>query len=410
MSRKKIDAFYASPANTATSRGPSMKEKTKLVHLAQGVRKSEGTVNIPVHRASTILSADADSYLSRNSGRRRYDNVTYGATGTHNAKALAKAVAELEGGYGCMVTTSGLSALTHAIAAFLSAGDHVLVSDSVYGPTRRFCDEVLARFGVATSYFDPGISAGDLRELFRDNTKMLYLEAPGSLTFEMQDVPALSGVARECGILSAMDNTWASPIGFKPLQHGVDISIQAGTKYIAGHSDLVIGMISARTQEQFERLADHVMTFGDTAGPDDCFLALRGLRTLSVRLHQQQASALTVTRWLAQQPQIKRVLYPPLEGDPGHALYQRDFLAGASLFGLALENEDLDVAKRMVDALELFGIGSSWGGYESLVALNVMPLPRKVVPWTETPFLLRFHIGLEDPVDLVEDLKAAMPR
>jgi len=297
-----------------------MKEDTKLIHLARGKPQTEGTVNLPVYRASTILSPDLNSYLERHAGTRRFERVTYGATGTQNSRALADAVSELEGGSGCMVTASGLSAVTLGISAFVGAGDHLLVTDSAYGPTRRFCDEVLARYGVETTYYDPGIAPAALAGLIRDTTRLLFLEAPGSLTFEMQDVPGLAQVARNRGVVSAMDNTWATPVGFKPIAHGVDVSIQAGTKYLAGHSDLVIGMITAATQEQYRRIADHVMAFGDVAGPDDCYLTLRGLRTLGVRLRQQQDSALRIARWLTEQPEVARVLYPPLPSDPGHAL------------------------------------------------------------------------------------------
>jgi len=385
-----------------------MKEETKLVHLARRPPEPEGTVNLPVHRASTVLSTDAASYLVRHSGQRPYDNVTYGATGTENAKALGGAVAELEGGYKSIITASGLSACTLGLSAYLGANDHVLVSDSAYGPTRRFCDVVLKRYGVETTYYDPSATPDELQPLVRPNTRLLYLEAPGSLTFEMQDIPALAAFARSRGILSAIDNTWASPIGFKPLAHGVDISIQAGTKYLAGHSDLVIGMITTADQALFEQVADHVMIYGDVAGPDDCYLCLRGIRTLSVRLRRQFESALTVAGWLETRPEVRRVLYPPLESDPGHTLFKRDFTLGASLFGLALHTTDEAAAFRLIDNLKLFGIGSSWGGYESLVAINIMPLPRAVMPWTDTPFLLRFHIGLEDPADLIEDLESAL--
>lgn len=385
-----------------------MKEDTRLVHLARRPPEAEGTVNLPVHRASTVLSTDAASYLVRHDGQRRYDNVTYGATGTENAKALGRAVAELEGGYKSIVTASGLSACTLGLSAYLGAGDHVLVSDSAYGPTRRFCDVVLKRYGVDTTYYDPGVTPDALAPLVRANTRLIYLEAPGSLTFEMQDVPALAAFAHERGILSAIDNTWASPIGFKPLEHGVDISIQAGTKYLAGHSDLVIGMVTTSDPALFEQVADHVMIYGDVAGPDDCYLCMRGIRTLSVRLSRQFESALTIARWLEARPEVRRVLYPPLESDPGHELFTRDFTLGASLFGVALHTTDQAAAFRLIDSLKLFGIGSSWGGFESLVAINTMPLPRAVIPWEETPFLLRFHIGLEDPEDLIEDLEAAL--
>ncbi|MFT5393551.1 MAG: cystathionine beta-lyase [Gammaproteobacteria bacterium] len=387
-----------------------MQDDTKLVHLARGAATTEGSVNLPVYRASTILSPNLASYLLRHEGKKRYENVTYGATGTQNSRALAGAVAELEGGKHCVITASGLSAVTFAISAFVGAGDHLLVTDSAYGPTRRFCSEVMRRYGVEVDYYDPRASADQVRALIRPNTRLLYLEAPGSLTFEMQDVPALAALAREQGILSAMDNTWATPLGFRPLEHGVDLSIQAGTKYIAGHSDLVIGMISSNDDAIHERLADHVMTFGDVASPDDCYLTLRGMRTLGVRLRQQYGAGLEIATWLEAQPEVKRVLYPPLASDPGHALFARDFSAGASLFGLALETTDMDAVHRMVDGLTLFPIGSSWGGYESLVAMNHMPVARDHIPWVETPYLLRLHIGLESPEDLMADLRAGLDR
>ena len=386
-----------------------LKDETRLVAAGRGRPEPEGTVNLPVYRASTILSPDIESYLRRFDDGRAYDAITYGANGTHNARALAEAVAALEGGCRTVVTASGLSAITMALCAFASAGDHVLVTDSVYGPTRRFCDEVLARYGVETTFYDPAIGA-DIARLFRDNTRLVFLEAPGSLTFEMQDVPAIAGAARARGILSAMDNTWATPLFFKPLAHGIDISIQAGTKYVAGHSDLVIGLVTVADEALHRRLADTVMAFGEVSGPDDCYLALRGLRTLSVRIRRQARSALAVAAWLSEQAGVRRVLYPPLPGDPGHALWPRDFEGAASLFSVVLDTTDRKAVARMVDEFSLFRIGSSWGGYESLVWLYEMPLPRNVVPWKEIPFLMRLHIGLEDPDDLIADLDAGLQR
>ena len=386
-----------------------MKDDTRIVAAGRGRVEPEGTVNLPVYRASTILSPDVDSYLRRFEDGRAYEAITYGANGTHNSRALAEAVAALEGGAGTVVTASGLSAITMALCAFASAGDHMLVTDSVYGPTRRFCHEVLARWGVETTFYDPAVGA-DIAGLFRDNTRLVFLEAPGSLTFEMQDIPAIARATRAAGILTAMDNTWATPLFFKPLAHGVDLSIQAGTKYFAGHSDLVIGLVTTADEALYHRLADTVMAFGEVSGPDDCYLALRGLRTLSVRIRRQARSALTVAAWLAEQPGVRRVLYPPLPSDPGHALWRRDFGGAASLFGVVLDTTDKAAFARMIDGLALFRIGSSWGGYESLVSLHAMPLPRDVVPWTETPFLMRLHIGLEDPDDLMADLASGLRR
>ena len=386
-----------------------MKQDTKLIALGRAPVRAQGPVNVPVHRASTILSEHLDGYIHRFDGDNRYDNVTYGATGTQNARALAEAVAAIENGHRTVVTGSGLGAVTMAISAVVGAGDHVLVPDSVYGPTRRFCAEVLSRYGVESTFYDPAAGEG-IVESMRDNTRLVYTEAPGSLTFEMQDVPAIARAARERGALVAMDNTWATPMYFRPLEHGVDISIQAGTKYLAGHSDLVIGMITTATDALFRTIAGQAHGFGDLASPDDCFLALRGMRSLRVRLDRQSASAMKVTRWLEARPEVKRVLYPGLESDPGHALWKRDFEGASSLFGLATHTTDERAVARMVNGLELFRIGSSWGGYESLVAFNRMPIPRDVIPWTETPFLLRVHIGLEDPDDLIADLEAGLAR
>jgi cystathionine beta-lyase len=386
-----------------------VKDATKLIHLARGSADTDGIVNMPLHRASTVLYPDVEAYVHRFDGDRRYTDTTYGATGTANAKALGQAVAALEGGYRAMITATGLSAVTMAMSGVLKAGDHTLVTDSVYGPSRNFCSNTLAGWGIETTFYEPGIGAG-IAALFQDNTRLVYTEAPGSLTFEMQDVPAITAAAKARGILVAMDNTWATPLFFKPLEHGVDISIQAGTKYFAGHSDLVIGMITTADEALYKHIADHLMGFGDVASPDDCFMTLRGMRTMDVRLERQQASALLIARWLEQRDEVKRVLYPPLESDPGHTLWKRDFTGAASLFGVELHSKDYAAVTRMVNGMEYFGIGSSWGGYESLVALNRMPIPRDVATWPDTPFLLRYHIGLEDPDDLLADLEASLGR
>ena len=386
-----------------------MKEDTKLVHLGRGPSSFEGTVNLPVYRASTILSADMDSYIHRFDDEKNFTDITYGARGTQNSRALGEAIADLEGGHGTIVTTSGLSAISVTLGALVSAGDHILISDSVYGPTRTFCNQVLSRYGVTTEYYSPDI--GDaIAELIQKNTRLVLMEAPGSLTFEMQDIPGITRAAKEKGVLTVMDNTWATPVFFRPLEHGVDISIQAGTKYIAGHSDLVIGMVTSAREATHKMMVSHAQNLGDAASPDDCYLALRGLRTLSVRLYRQQESTLKVATWLADQPQVYRVLYPALADDPGHALWKRDFKGASSLFGLAMHSEDETAVKAMADSLEYFQIGSSWGGYESLIAFNHMPVARERVSWTEKPFMLRVHIGLEDPEDLIADLTQGLAR
>ncbi len=384
-----------------------MKADTKLIHLGRGPKVAEGTVNLPVYRASTIVSPDVDSYLGRFDGDKVYTHVTYGAGGTHNARALAETVADWEGGAGTVVTGSGLSAITVTLGALLGAVDHVLVTDSAYGTTRNFCQTVLKRYGIETTFYDPAIGS-DIESLIKKNTALIFLEAPGSLTFEMQDVPAITAVAAKHDLLTAMDNTWATPLYFNPLNHGVDVSIQAGTKYVAGHSDVIIGLVTAASDALYRRIRDHARILGDVAGPDDCYLALRGLRTLSVRLPRQSESAHKVATWLSGHPAVARVLFPPLPDDPGHALWKRDFSGSASLFGLSMHSKDEERVKRAINQLKLFQIGSSWGGFESLVAMNRMPVERAVRPWAENPFLLRLHVGLENADDLIEDLAQAL--
>ena len=384
-----------------------MKPDTELVRLGRGPVETEGTVNLPVYRASTILSPDIDSYLDRFDGDRAYTDVLYGASGTHNARALAETISAWEGGAGTVVTASGLSAVTVTLGALLGAGDHVLVTDSAYGPTRSYCLQVLRRYGVEVSFYDPGIGA-NIESQFQDNTRLVFLEAPGSLTFEMQDVPAIQAAASSRGVLTVMDNTWATPMYFKPLGHGVDVAIQAGTKYVSGHADVIIGLVTAADTSVHRRIRDHARLLGDVAGPDDCYLALRGLRTLPVRLARHYESALQVAEWLQQHPAVQRVLYPALKSDPGYAVWHRDFAGAASLFGVELKTTDEASAKRAVDRLQLFQIGSSWGGYESLIVFTRMPVARAVVPWQDKPFLLRLHVGLEAAEDLIADLDQAL--
>lgn len=385
-----------------------MKTKTALIHLGrqQIIEKGLG-VNVPVHRASTIVSPDMASYLARFDDDRVYDNVVYGAVGTRNSMALAEVITSLEGGVGTVVTCSGLSACTVAFGALLKQGDHVLVTDSVYGPSRQYCDKVLSRFGVEVEYFQPTIG-GDIAPLIKPNTALIFLESPGSLTFEMQDIEAITTVARKARVLTAIDNTWATPIYFKPLEHGIDISVQAGTKYVAGHSDLVIGLITTRDETLHRKIADHARILGDVAGPDDCYLTLRGLRTMPLRLAQQYSAACEVVDWLHQRKEVKTVLFPPHPSDPGHALWKKSFGGGSSLFGLVFHTRELDAIERFVDSLKYFQIGSSWGGFESLVAVNIPPLDRVLTKWESEVCLLRFHIGLEDPQDLIDDLADAI--
>lgn len=386
-----------------------MKDDTRLVHAGKDPEHHYGIVNMPVYRASTVLSPTLSAFKARAEGDRKYRGVRYGAYGTPTTFALADAVAGLEGGAGAVATASGLSAVTLALTAFVRQGDHILVVDSVYSPTREFCDALLARFGVETTYYDPLIGGG-IEGLIRPETRIVFCESPGSLTFEVQDIPAIAAAAHRHGAVVLLDNTWATPLFFKPFDHGVDVSIQAGTKYISGHSDLVIGIITARTEELFRRIKDTTFLFGDIPGPDDCYLALRGLRSMGARLRRHQESAMTVTGWLAARPEVRRVLFPALPGDPGHDLWRRDFTGASSLFGVVLETGDEAAVARMVDGYRYFKIGASWGGYESLVLPANPRGVRTAAPWTAPGYVLRFHVGLEDPEDLIADLTDGFER
>jgi cystathionine beta-lyase len=388
-----------------------MKDDTLMVHAARDSERHSHvhTVNPPVYHASTILSPTLEAFKHRGDGDARYDAVRYGAYGVPTTFALADAVSSLEGGQGTVITATGLAAVTLAITAFVRQGDHILMTDSVYGPTRNFCNTVLKRFGVSTTYYDPLIAAG-IDALIQPNTRLIFTESPGSLTFEVQDIPAIVAAAHRREVLVLMDNTWATPLFFKPFAHGVDISIQAGTKYIGGHSDLVIGMITARTAALYRQVKDTTMAIGDMAGPDDCYLALRGLRSMGARLARQQDAGLKVAQWLRTRPEVKRVLHPALPGTPGHDLWQRDFSGACSLFGVILHTTSEPAVAQMIDGYRYFKIGASWGGYESLVVPTYPAELRTVVPWTETGFVLRYHIGLEDPDDLIDDLAAGFKR
>jgi len=374
------------------------KPETQVGHIGRKSQTHYGFVNTPIYRGSTVLFETAERLLS-------YDQpYLYGRSGSPTQDSLTQAISELEGAEGTCITPSGLNAITTALLAFLKAGDHLLMTDSVYRPTRRFCDSLLKQFGIETTYYDPLIGA-DIASLFQDNTKVVFTEAPGSQTMEMQDIPAIVAAAKTKDILVMMDNTWATPIYFRPLEHGVDISILAATKFISGHSDLMMGVVSANEthwrplQQAHERL-------GLFVGPDDVSLALRGLRTLPLRLERHMASGLAIAKWLQGRPEVSGMLYPALETDPGHGLWQRDFDGAPGLFSVLLHPVELDKLKAFLDALKLFGMGYSWGGFESLVIPFDPTSYRSATTWTHDGPALRFHIGLEDPGDLMADLEA----
>jgi cystathionine beta-lyase len=366
---------------------------TRLAHAGNDPRDFFGFVNPPVVHASTVLFPDAATLAAR------AQKYTYGTRGTPTTDALANAIDELEGSAGTIIVPSGLAAVTVPLLAFLSSGDHVLIVDSVYHPTRNFADTMLKRLGVEVEYYDPHVGAG-IAALMKPNTKVVFTESPASNTFEMQDIPAIAKAAHAGGAVVMMDNTWATPLFFKPLDHGVDVSIHAATKYPAGHSDVLLGTVSANAAA-WDTLHQGFLTLGCCAAPDDVYQVLRGLRTMGVRLERHQESALEVARWLEKQPGVARVLHPALESHPGHAIWKRDFSGASGIFSVVLSGGGQKQAHAFLDALEIFGLGYSWGGYESL-AVHVFLGDRVVAKGPYEGPILRLQIGLEN----VEDLKA----
>lgn len=359
------------------------------------------TVAPPLQRGSTLLMPDAASLYAS-------ENPTYGmnALGVH--EALAEGLKALERADHVELFTSGLSAVTGAVMAVVKTSDELLAVDSVYGPTRRFCDGYLARMGVQTRYFPVDASASEIMALATDRTRLIFLESPGSLTFEMQDIPAIAAAARARDILTAVDNTWASGLYFRPVEHGVALSIQALTKYVCGHSDVFLGSVATSDPAVAKALAGFVKDTGASVSPDDAFQGLRGLRTLEVRLNHHGASGVKVAEWLTAQPEVSRVLHPALPNDPGHALWRRDFTGAAGLFGVVLQPAEPAAVHAFLDRLQLFGLGFSWGGYESLAIHCDPQIKRTAVPWRAEGPLIRLNVGLEDPVDLIVDLRAGL--
>lgn len=374
--------------------------QTLLVTSGRDTTAQKGFVNPPVVRGSTVLYPSA-SDLHAHRGE-----FSYGRHGTPTTKALQQALVTLEGPQcaGVGLTPSGVSAISTALLSVLKSGDHLLVCDNAYRPTRLFCEQTLKRFGIETTYFDPLIGAG-IDSLFRSNTAAVMVEAPGSQSFEMTDIPAIAAVAHARGALVIDDNTWATPLYHRSLEQGVDISIQAGTKYIGGHSDIMFGTVAAN-KAAWPRIAEGIRQLGVCAGPDDVFLALRGLRTLAVRLAQHQQSGLEMARWLAERPEVQRVLHPALETDPGHAIWKRDFTGASGLFSIVLRPAPQKAVDALLDTVRLFGMGYSWGGFESLVIPFDCSTYRSATQWNPGGPTLRLHIGLES----VDDLKADLDR
>lgn len=378
------------------------KEATRLAHGGRDPGEHFGFVNTPVYRGSTVLYPDAAALAAHDA---RYP---YGRRNTPTMEALQELIADLDGAAGCLAAPSGLAAISNTLLCLVGTGDHILMTDCVYQPSRRFCDRILARLGVETEYYDPLIGGG-IADLMRPNTRVVYTESPGSRTFEVQDLPAIAAAAHAGGALVVIDNTWATPLYFKPLEKGADISVYAGTKYFGGHSDIMLGAVTANSSVWPElHAAWH--SLGNCAGTEEMFLGLRGLRTMEVRLARHMRSGLEIARWLADRPEVDMVLHPGLEGAPGHDLWRRDFTGASGLFSVILKPVPQAAVDALLDELQLFGLGFSWGGYESL-AIPFDPTERRSLSsWANAGPGLRFHIGLEDVDDLKADLAAGLAK
>jgi len=378
-----------------------MDEKTRLIRAGAVAQPLAKTVGPPVQRGSTVLMPNAEALYD-------HDQTTYGRQGLAAQAALQDALAAMEHAVGVTLYPSGLAALTGALLAVLKAGDELLVVDNIYAPTRRFCDHVLHRYGVAVRYFDPRIEPEKLVESASDATRLILMESPGSLTLEMQDMTRVAELAQARKILTACDNTWGAGYLFQPLKHGIDLSIQALTKYVGGHSDVFMGSAAARDPALVRKLNDGVLHLGWAVSPDDAYLMLRGLRTLPARLERQGRNSLEVAEWLGMQPEVEALYHPALPSFPGHDLWKRDFSGTASLFTFALRPGPETAVNAFLDALKLFGLGFSWGGFESL-AISVDPqLKQRRFKHAYPGPLVRLHIGLEEPADLIEDLRLAL--
>lgn len=375
--------------------------ETLLAHVGRDPKRSERAVNPPVHRATTLLADDVGAL---------YDAPkTYALDGMAVQEALRAALVAIEGGAGAVLAPSGLTACTLAILAVARADSEILITDSVYKPTRRFCDRSLKQYNIKPVYYDPRIGAG-IADLINEKTCAIFLESPGSLTFEIQDVPAITAAAKARGVTTIIDNTWSAGIYFKPFDHGVDISVQALSKYQAGHADAFMGSIIGATKGLSNKIWLASKDLGLGVSPDDAFLVLRGLRTLSVRLERQAASALTIARWLEQRPEVARVLHPALESSEDHAIWKRDFHGASGLFGIILKQTPAERVAAMLESLKLFGLGFSWGGFESLAIPCDQQIVHTATPWQAEGPCVRLSIGLEHPGDLIADLEQGLAK
>ena len=385
-----------------------MKEDTLIVTAGRSPEDNYGIVNPPVYHASTVLFPTVAELERSQQERLNNNTVYYGRYGTPTTFAFQNAIAKLDGAYRAVALPSGQSAVLASLVAFLKSGDHILVVDSVYGPTRALCNGLLARYGITTSYYDPLIGP-KIEELIRPDTKLIFTESPGSQTFEVQDIPAISEVAKKNDCVVILDNTWATSLFFRPFDHGVDVCIQAATKYIVGHSDAMLGVVTTN-EEYFDLLQKTALDLGAPAGPDDLYLGQRGLRTLRVRLDRHMSTGLELAMWLESQPIVKKVLHPGLPSNLGHSIWQRDFRGSSGLFGVILQPTNKHAIAAMLDHMELFKMGYSWGGYESLIIPTNPSDQRTATNWNPSHPTLRIHAGLEDPEDLQKDLEDGLHR
>ena len=376
---------------------------TQAAHLGRDAKASHGFVNLPIYHGSTVLYETYQDFKELQNRRQNLNEVIYGRYGTPLSFALENAVAEMEGAFAAVTTSSGLAAITASLLAFVEQGDHVLVSDSVYQPTRVYCDRVLKRFGTETTYYDP-LVGGQIEDLLRPNTKVVFLESPGSQTFEIQDIPAITAVARKHGVNTIIDNTWATPVYLKPFELGVDVSVHAATKYITGHSDAMLGLITAAENCYF-KIRDSVRLMGQCAGPDVTYLGLRGLRSMPTRLERHYQSGLTVANWLAQRNEVMEVIHPALPSHPDYAIWKRDFSGASGLFSFIVDTASETEIAALLDNTQLFGMGFSWGGFESLLIPFDPTAYRTATEWKSKGTAIRIHVGLENPDDLIADLE-----
>lgn len=377
--------------------------------IAHEGRPAEGPVNRPVNRGSTVAFRSLDAFEAEATNADLRVASRYGRVGNPNSQDFEHVMAELEGGYGTVTACSGLAIIACALNAFAAPGAHILMVDTVYGPVRRFCEKRLRPLGVDIEYYDPMVGSG-IEKLLRSGTRLVYLESPGSKTFEVQDVPAIAKAVKGKGIVTLLDNTWATPVFFQPLSHGIDISLHAITKYIGGHSDLFLGAAVCATKEHYYALRNCAIESGQCAGPDDLYMAMRGLRTLEVRLRRHEENARKLIDWLKTRSEVKHILYPSLPDCPGHEFWKRYFTGASGLFSMILKTKSKEDLRIFVDGLAYFPLGYSWGGYESLIVPLHLDGERSATKFAEEGQGLRFHVGLENPDDLIADLAAGFDR